>query len=375
MKNRQLIFYSLMSAMVFATFISQAIIVPYHARELQASKSLTGIILSVFGISSVIFAPLAALISDRIERKLPIVQIGFIIGAVFSFAFYLNTEKFFLIPIRFAMGASYALTAPLLQALASEALPERRGRALGIYNALSSLGWALGSLLSGWIAEISTRHVFLFCALLSLLGLSISLFSKEKKVRLSFYLNLEHFKSLSPIYLTFFLRHTAAVSIWAFFPLFLEVFGATKAQVGFAFFLNMTVQTLFMSYAGEMADRFGRGILVRVGILGSIGIFLGFAWSPSMFWIYLLQVILGIVWSLLYVGISTMVADHSEWEVRSQAMAGLQVTRDSAGILGPLIGGFLYQRMSFQEMIYTLLPLCFLSFLVSFRMREKSLKL
>jgi MFS family permease len=366
--RRDLLIYSTLSSIVWASFASQSVVTPLFATELGATKRFVGWTISVASIATILTAPLVA---KYVRKKMVAVKYGFLVGAVGSILLYMTRDFIHILYFRFIVGIAFGATIPLLIALASEINPESRGSTMGVFNAISSFGWALGSLASGFIADVSNKYAFLFSCILMSAGFALSHIAPEREVEIVVNIDRKTLKKLAPTYATFFFRHTCANGIWAFFPLFFVSVGATKSQVGFSYFLNMMVQAVTMGFVGRMTDKLGRKPVVRMGIIGTIFIFIGITLTTNIYLIYLLQAVLGFVWSCLFVGITTLVADQSEWETRGQAMAGFSMTRDATNIVGPILGGIIFYATSFSRMIFILLPLVFVAYGMTFLIHEK----
>ncbi len=103
----------------------------------------------VFNITYTIFSWPAGDLSDRFPRR-AIAAAGYIIFAAVYFLFGLAPSRLDLWIAMATYGLFYALTNPVLKALIVEAVPsDVRGRALGVYAAVTSVAMLLASLLTG----------------------------------------------------------------------------------------------------------------------------------------------------------------------------------------------------------------------------------
>jgi MFS family permease len=103
----------------------------------------------VFNITFTLFSWPAGSFSDRFSRR-GIAAAGYIVFAAVYFVFALAPSRMSIWLAMASYGLFYALTNPVLKALVVETVPsEIRGRALGVYAAVTSVAMLLASLITG----------------------------------------------------------------------------------------------------------------------------------------------------------------------------------------------------------------------------------
>lgn len=103
----------------------------------------------VFNITYTLFSWPAGRLSDRFSRT-RIAAAGYVVFAAVYFVFGLAPSRMSIWAAMATYGLFYALTNPVLKALVVETVPkEVRGRALGLYAAVTSVAILLASLLTG----------------------------------------------------------------------------------------------------------------------------------------------------------------------------------------------------------------------------------
>src|SRR6478609_6336844 len=172
--------YTLIAA-CFALFMAMLdnlvvnIALPTISRDLDASNSELQWVISAY---TLIFASLqitAGGLGDRFGRKRWF-MIGLVIFTSVSAVAAFSNSMNMLIGMRALQGLGAALIMPLSLSLISAAFPpEERGKALGIWSAISVSGVALGPVIGGAIVEYFTWHwIFLINVPIGILALLVT---------------------------------------------------------------------------------------------------------------------------------------------------------------------------------------------------------
>jgi MFS family permease len=349
----------------YASIMMSAIFIPNYALALGASMVEIGLVGAAYGLSLFISSYIFSRASDIRGRK------NFIIGGVILSAttFFLQigaNSSFSLIIIRGLVGFSLGVfTAPLI------AYVSETGGRMGTFSSYGSLGWAAGGLLAGIIAQegeaftylnplVPFWGVFLISSLLFLASFLAVLRLPEidfKPRQLPLFpreLFLKNFR----IYLSAFLRHFGAYSIWIIFPLFLAGIGASKFWIGVLYFINMGGQAVVMRRL-DFADEIK---LIKAGLVLSSVVFFSYTLVPDFLWVIPLQALLAISYSFLYVGDLVYLTKRNEEKAIS-----VGILNSVMGIcigLGPVLGGVVSQLYGFHGVMYSASILTFLGFLV-----------
>jgi len=157
--------------LMLCTGIVYSVLPLYISQELQASPSQIGFIYMTGAVAGALLAPRLGRLGDRIGRKRVLLfsMVGFAVA--FSLYYFLRhfTQAFAVQALEGASWAALGATAPAL--VADMAPREERGWAMGVYERTWSLGWIVGPLAGGFLAEhIGFRPVFLIGAGLVVLG-------------------------------------------------------------------------------------------------------------------------------------------------------------------------------------------------------------
>ena len=158
------------------------------------------------------------------------------------------------------------------------------------------------------------------------------------------------FQGLSvPLLKLMFIVFTTAISASMLAPIFLvfllDQITTDVAQLGWAFFPAGIVYSFLPSRMGKLSDRFGRGPLMAIGLVGS-GIFSMLMPSlSSLILLAIFNVLVSVGWSMADPAEAAMVADLTAGETRGRAYGWYTFAGSLGAIFGPLIGGWLYDNV------------------------------
>lgn len=143
----------------------------------QLNDAQSARLLSVFGLTFALAAPLVQVLFGHLRRR-RLVLTGIALFSLGAFAFVLSPGYNALLASRILMGAGAGFIGPVLVALGSELVHEQqRGRAIGMVLLGVSMASLAGIPLAAWVASLwGAKALFVLVGLLSLLsGLNILL--------------------------------------------------------------------------------------------------------------------------------------------------------------------------------------------------------
>jgi len=350
----------------YAAIMMSAIFIPNYALAIGASMSMLGVIGAGYGISMFFSSYFFSRASDKTGRKL-FLHIGLLLSALFFLLQIPAKNPTTLLIVRAMSGASLGIfTGPLI------AYAHDTGEGMGTFSSYGSFGWAIGSLLAGFIAQrgeslthlnllapywmvFFTSCLFFLMAFISLNRITEVGFVPQKPAPL--FPKKIIAKNLR-IYLSAFLRNLGAYAIWIIFPLYLSELGASKLMIGVLYFINMGGQALIMRRL-DLAKSTG---LIKIGLLLSSLVFVSFALAPGYIWIIPLQILLAFSYSSLYVGDLLYLTENN-----TEKATSVGILNSILGIcigIGPLIGGILSETWGFESVMYAASILALTGYLV-----------
>lgn len=349
------------SAALFACGIFIPIVLD---REMGADSVQIGIVVTAYQTALFAAAVLVGRAADIRGRRI-FLRFGFAMASLGIFLQIVANTPFTLLLVRLLLGIAAGTVTSVLVAYF---MYETKGK-VGIFSSLGALGWGVGSIIAGAIGDATI--IFSYSAFLMLVA-AIAVFALPKTEEVKHVVPLfprRVFKENAAVYTSVLVRHIGANFIWVTYPLFLmNELGADYFWVGVIYGVNAFSQFLVM---GGL-DRFNSTKLVRAGLALSAVTFLLFSLTENFMQIIPLQIVLAASWSALYVGSLKYVTERSPEKATS--MGWLQGMISIAGILGPLIGGYLDIEIGYR---YTILIAMILSLvgLVIFQLskaREKA---
>src|SRR5690625_2395126 len=135
-------------------------VLPFYAEELGASPAELGLLMAVYSLMQLLFAPMWGRISDRIGRK-PVIMIGILGLSLSFFLMALSTELWMLFAARIIGGFLSSANMPTVMAYVADITSEEdRGKGMGIVGAATGLGFIFGPAVGGMFSIFSIDAPF-----------------------------------------------------------------------------------------------------------------------------------------------------------------------------------------------------------------------
>lgn len=327
-------------------------VLPFYAEEMGASPTQLGLLMAVYSLMQLIFAPMWGRISDRIGRK-PVIMIGIIGLALSFFLMALSTQLWMLFAARILGGFLSSANMPTVMAYVADITTEEdRGKGMGIIGASVGLGFIFGPAIGGIFSEIDlhipfflsgTSALLTFFLVMFVLKESLPLDKREGKTSERASLR-EALKG--PVSILYFMQLFVSVSLagleatFAYFAA--ERAGLGTVQLGYIFMIMGFAGALVQGgLVGRLTKKFGEGFVIQLGIIISA---VGFALillvdSFTTAAVYL--TIFGIGNGFIRPSISSLLTKKST--TGHGSTTGFLSSFDSLGrIIGPPLGGSLF---------------------------------
>jgi EmrB/QacA subfamily drug resistance transporter len=161
--NRQLALILTAAFMVVLDFSIVNVALPSIERELSLAQAQVQWVVTGYAIAFAGLLILGGRAADLLGRRRMFI-VGLLVFTIASLAGGLAHDPVLLISARVIQGAGAAIVAPAALSLITTAFPEgpQRTRAIGLYGAVSSVGFVAGQVLGGMLVQFTSwRAVFL----------------------------------------------------------------------------------------------------------------------------------------------------------------------------------------------------------------------
>jgi MFS transporter, DHA1 family, multidrug resistance protein len=342
-------------AVMFLVMVGFGIIIPvlpFYAEDVGATPTELGLLMAVYSLMQLLFAPVWGRISDRIGRK-PVIMIGIFGLALSFFLMAVSSQLWMLFAARIIGGLLSAANMPTVMAYVADITSEEdRGKGMGIIGASIGLGFIFGPAIGGIFSKTSLTIPFYLAGASSLLTFFLVMFVLKESLTLEN--RNAHTAKREPLLKAF----NGALSILYILQLFVTIslagleatfayFSADKAgmgttQLGYVFMIMGLAGTIVQGgLVGRLTKKYGEGLVIQIGIvISAIGfalILLVHTFTTAA--VYL--TIFGIGNGLIRPSVSSLLTKKSA--AGHGSTTGLLSSFDSLGrIIGPPLGGLLF---------------------------------
>jgi MFS family permease len=379
--------FILMTAIGFILFMSRGIIGPIsslYVESLGASYVAIGLLGTVTSLTAILSSYVWGRASDRLRQRKIFLLVGLGTLAVSYGLMALVSSYEYLFPLH-VLGAvaqaAYGTASLALMGDLLEGRDDQRGRRMGIYRGLCSLGFGLMAFVSGSVADwLSLRITFMLSATFVAVACVLAWTVKESAPS-------ERFDApegttvgqrgsghrspkvetgpatrsgdaaplpLAPLLVSSFLWSLVTQAVYAVWANYMVGgLGYGQAEMSRLWALASLSEFPLMILSGWLSDRLGRLPVLSLGFVAWTMVFLGYVFVPVTPWIVLVQLVRGFAYSAFTATAMTYAA-----EVRAKAqrgwVSGLFNSSGSIGaILGSSMGGALAEFAGFRSMIAT----------------------
>nr|WP_275940700.1 MFS transporter [Neobacillus terrae] len=327
-------------------------VLPFYAEKIGASPTQLGLLMAVYSLMQLIFAPMWGRVSDRIGRK-PVMMIGIAGLSLSFFMMGMANHLWMLFAARIIGGLLSSANMPTTMAYVADiTTEENRGKGMGIIGAAVGLGFVFGPAIGGVFSKTSLSLPFYISGFSSLITLVlVFLLLKESSTKESRLANSANKASL-------WTSFSGAISILFIMQLFLSLsmsgleatfayFAAKKAGIdtthlGYIFMI-MGLAGAFVQggLVGRLTKKYGEGAVIQGGVIISAVGFLLILLVDSFTTAAVFLTIFGIGNGVIRPSVSSLLTKRSTGGYGSTT--GLLSSFDSLGrIVGPPLGGGLF---------------------------------
>jgi len=366
--------------LMFAVGIA-APIIPLYASSLGASWTEIGLLGTSWGLTLMFLAIATGRLSDRLGRK-PLLIASGVLSTTAALLYLISSTVLQIILIRILEGAVWALFWPAVEALATEIVDAKRaGRAMGMVSASYGIAFATSSVAAGSITSVfGYLQTFMIYLVLSLISIFLAVFLLRGTPRRSESavareesgkLDSSSLSSKMTI-LAYFLggSYTFGLGVMlTLFSVFAKSLSVAVFLIGVLFGFFWLGRIVGSVGGGRVSDKYGRGPIVIVAMLGSVAGFMLAAFSTGIDMLLGAVVILGFSIGTSFPVSVAIISDNVPVSKRGYAM-GIYETSCAAGfMLAATFGGLLSDLYS-PRMPYLLAASVSLAAAIIFALRR-----
>jgi MFS transporter, DHA1 family, tetracycline resistance protein len=333
---------------------------PVFVRSFDVGITAAGLVISVFALSRLLFAPVSGRIVGRFG-ELPAYLIGLGVVAVSTGACAFATAYWQLIALRLLGGiGSTMFTVSALSLLIRLAPASMRGRASSLWATGFLLGNVIGPLVGGGLVVISLRAPFLVYAplLVLVVGLTGPLLRDRPGGGAATAALVPSAQFRAALRLPAYRAALVAgfANGWTVFGvrvalvplLVVEVLRQPESWSGVALAAFAAGNAVTLALIGRITDRVGRRrpILLGLAVAGLATGALGFVTWPPLF--LAVSLVAGMGSGIVNPPLNAAVADVIGSTARGgTVLAGFQMAADTGAIIGPVLAGALAEVVGF----------------------------
>ena len=319
--------------------------------DLSEAAIWGGLLTVVFAVAQFMFGPLLGSLSDRYGRR-PVLLISLAIMVVDYVIMVFASTIWMLLIARIAHGITAATHSTANAYMADISEPEKKAQNFGLIGASFGIGFILGPLIGGLLADFGPRAPFVAAAGLTVLNLILGFFALPEtvteKTRRAFDIRranplvalakVRELPGTGRLLLVSFLMSMAFFvypTVWAYYGV--ATFGWDPSMIGISLAVyglaSAVVQGLLMRH---IVPRFGEMRIAILGLTLEVGSFIAFALAFETWHVFaiILATSLGVMTQpAVQALLSRAVPDNAQGELQG-VTSSLQAI---AAILSPLI--------------------------------------
>lgn len=342
-------------------------LLPFLARQFSASPLQIGLLMATFSLMQFLFSPMWGRLSDRFGRRpIILISIAGAIGAYLLFAFSQTLTSLF---IARTLAGFFAANISAAQAYIADITPkEKRSVGMGLIGAAFGLGFIMGPVIAGLTGPIGEalgseppygiQFSALVAAGLNAINLVLAYFMLPETVdkaqmqsrisRIQSFSLIYNHALLRPLFVIFFLINLAmALMEVMVFPFVQDRFQWDYKLASMSFAYVGVIMVFTQGYfIRKWIPKFGEKKTLFFGLVAMGISFVGIGFSYQI-------AILGLAMTLLAVGngcmrppimgLASIITDEEE----QGYVLGVMNSMGAIGrIVGPILGGWLYQDVS-----------------------------
>jgi len=341
-------------------------VTPAFVRSLEIPDRMFGFFYATMSFGLMVAAPFWGFLADK-GKKSQIMFLGLIIYSIGQFGFGYANNMYLMVLFRFISGFGVAATMTLfISHMIEVSEPSERAKHLAWMAAGLALGASIGYAIGGFIStnEVAInllktndlRVVFLIQGLLNIIhAINVLIFVKDGDVinksanKPTFIESFKNIKSINLNLLLFMISLTfisiSITNLSKYLDVYFDDLGYSSGDIGNFVFVTGIVALVTSIFIVPFVARLRKNLLIMIlsQIVSIIVIFIVFRASNFLLSVYTLYMVYVISKSIYQPLEQNFIADNANEGFYSSIMGIRQSFYSIGMIVGPLIGGFLYE--------------------------------
>jgi len=317
-------------------------ILPVHVQSAGESLYLVGVVVAAYAIPQVLLRIPIGVWSDSMGRHKPLVAIGM------PWLMFLS---------RMTTGIGAAAWVVFSIYFTSYYLPEDSGKAIGLINFVQGGALVAATAGGGAIADaLGARPTFYIAALLGASALLALLFSKERFPSKAKAISWRSFSSIAtrPILITvsimgIMLQFSIFAGLFGFVPVYAAQIGASHTDLGLITTINLGCSSAGSLMSVWLSERLGYRATIIWGALLIGGSLFAIPFILQVPALMALQISYGLGRGILMTILMALSIRDVSHEHRATAMGIFQAIYSIGMLAGPLVSGFLGDRLGLSS--------------------------
>lgn len=335
-----------------------------YAVFLGASVALSGVIVSVVGVSRALGTVPLGILSDKVGRKIVIV-LGLALSFFASIAFVIIFDPLQLILAAIILGLGSGSVFALGYAYIADSISStRKGKAIGLYATFMGVGFSIGPLIAGFTSEnwgypftyITSSSLFLASLLLAWGTLRKKVGSQSQSDRskrsnglLKNLVSVMKKKELMIAFVASFFYGIGFSAIFGFFPLYAQGAGFSLFIIGSIVSVRNFSSTIVRSPVGVLTHRIRSSILMVLALCSTGIVLFMIPFFNSYFALLIILILEGAFYGIFLTSSNTLVVETSHEYEMGTAVSMLSTFEFVGSAIGPLIFGAVGQLWGLER--------------------------
>lgn len=350
-----MIYFLLLYAGIYMGNAIYGTYMPVYFQSIESTPSQIGILLSVGPLVAIVAQPIWGSIGDRSRTKNTILRLLLIGSGLAILLFPLSTQFYFLLFAVCLFTFFQTSIFPLSDAITLEELEKHPRWSFGPIRLGGTIGFAMMSILFGWLANMNIHFLFPSYAIIMLI--TILLLTRLPKVagyrsgnsQLHIGVLFKHRKLMVYMAINLVLQITLGY-YYTFFPVHYKQIGGDSVLLGWAMVIAALSEVPFLLYADRLIRRVRIiHILFISSIATAIRWYIFYA-VDNPYWLLPAQALHGFIFIVLTVTMAVYINQEVPKELKASGQAlNALLSLGLARIIGSFFGGFASEAYGIRQ--------------------------